>query len=120
MRMARIWMFLLVGGLVLTGAALAQSPDDEKDGMSEASTPSSSEEAARAESPDDEGQGRDYLAPGVRVWMGRVPSITELQAAGAEARAQAKSRTPTGSDAPTFQNDRIKIYMGKIPTLGGR
>ena len=116
MRMTRIWMILLVGGLVLPGAALAQSPDDEEQGASEKSMPSDSGEAALAQSPDDEGQGRDYLAPGVHVWMGRLPSRAELQ----QVRAQAKSPTPTASDAPTFQNDRVKIYMGKIPTLGGR
>jgi hypothetical protein len=37
-----------------------------------------------------------------------------------QARAQAKSSTPSVPVAPYFQNERVKIYMGKIPTLGGR
>ena len=120
MRMTRIWMILLAGGLVLPVAALAQSPDDEEQGASETSMPSSSEKAALAQSPDDEGQARNYLAPGVHVWIGRVPSMAELQAARTEAGAQAKSRTSSVSDAPYFQNERVKIYMGKLPQLGGR
>jgi hypothetical protein len=116
MRIARIWMILLMGGLLLTGAALAQSPADEEQGASEQGLPSSSGEAALAQSPDDEGQARNYLAPGVHVWMGRVPSMAEIQ----QARAQAKSPTPSVSDAPYFQNERIKIYMGKLPKPGGR
>jgi hypothetical protein len=116
MRMTRIWMILLVGGLVLPGAALAQSSDGEEQGASEKVIPSSSGEAALAESPDDGGQGRDYLAPGVHVWMGRVPSMAEIR----QVRAQAKSLAPSVSDAPTFQNERVKIYMGKLPKPGGR
>ena len=118
MRRAGIWMILIIGGLLLTGAALAQAPDDEEPGAtSEELSPSSSGGAAPADSADDtEMQGRGYQAPGVHVWMGRLPSRAELQ----QVRAQAKSPTPTASDAPTFQNDRVKIYMGKIPTLGGR
>jgi len=120
MRMTRIWMILLVGGLVLTGAALAQSPADEEQGAGEQGLPSGSEEAALAESPDDAGQGRAYQAPGFHVWVGRLPSREERHTALTQARLQAKSLTPSVSDAPYFQNERVKIYIEKLPKPGGR
>jgi len=112
-------MILLVGGLVLPGAALAQSPADEEQGASEQGLPSSAGEAALTESPDDAGQGRTYQAPGVHFWIGRLPSKAELHAALTQARSQAKSLTPSVSDAPAFQNGRVKVYIGKFPKLGG-
>lgn len=119
MRMARIWITLMIGGFLLTGAALAQSPDDEEQETSKKLIPSSSGkaalEAALAQSPDDEGQGRDYQAPGVHVWKGRLPSKAELQAAVTQARSQAKSLTPSVSDAPDFQNGRVKVWIGRLP-----
>ena len=115
MRMARMWMIFIIGGLLLTGAALAQSPDDEEQGASKELIPSSSGEAALAQSLDDEGQGLAYQAPGVHVWRGRLPSREELQSAITQARSQAKSLTPSVSDAPDFQNGRVKVYRGKLP-----
>ena len=120
MRRAGIWMILIIGGLLLTGAALAQSPDDEEQETSKKLIPSSSGkaalEAALAQSLDDEGQGRAYQAPGVHVWKGRLPSKAELQSALTQARSQAKSRTPSVSDKPDFQNERIQVYQGRLPT----
>ena len=118
MRRAGIWMILIIGGLLLTGVALAQAPDDEEPGAtSQELSPSSSGGAALADSADDmEMQGRDYQAPGMHVWMGRLPSKEELQAAVTEARAQGTRRTPSVSDAPDFQNERIQVYMGRLPS----
>ncbi len=115
MRIARIWMILMIGGFLLTGAALAQSPDDEEQGASKELIPSSRGEAALVQSLDDEGQGRAYQAPGVRVWRGRLPSREELQSAVIQARSQAKRLTPSVSDAPDFQNERVKVWIGRLP-----
>ena len=116
MRRAGIWMILIIGGLSLTGVALAQAPDDEEPGAtSQELSPSSSGGAALADSADDmEMQGRDYQAPGVHVWMGRLPSKEELQTAVTEARSQARL-TPSVSDAPDFQNEHIQVYLGRLP-----
>lgn len=116
MRIAGIWTTLIVGGILLTGVALAQSPDDEEQGSREQLTPSTSGEAALAQSADDEGQGLGYQAPSVQVWMGRFPSKAELQAALTQARAQGKRLAPSASDTPDFQNGRVKIYRGRLPT----
>lgn len=111
-----IWMIPVIGGLLLTGAALAQSPDDEEEqGASEKLIPSSSGEAALAQSPDDEEQGRAYQAPGIHFWIGRLPSREELQSALTTARSQAKSLTPSVSDEPDFQNERVQVYIGRLP-----
>ena len=115
---AGIWMIPIIGGLLLTGAALAQAPDDEEPGAtSQEVSPSRSGGAVLADSADDlEMQGRDYQAPGMHVWMGRLPSKEELQAAVTEARAQAQRLTPLMSDAPDFQNERIQVYLGRLPS----
>jgi hypothetical protein len=117
MRRAGIWMIPIIGGLWLTGAALAQVPDDEEPGAtSEELSPSRSGGAALADSADDtEMQGRDYQAPGVHVWIGRLPSKEEFQSAVTEARSQAQRRRPLMSDAPDFQNERIQVYLGRLP-----
>lgn len=108
---------LLLGGLCLTGAAWAQSSDDEDEQeTSQKVSPSSTGEAALAEAPDEvEEQGREYHAPGVHVWVGRRPSTTELRSAITQARAQAKSRTPSASNAPEFQNEHVQIWKGRLP-----
>ena len=104
----------------MTGAALAQSPDDEEQDTSKKLIPSNSGkaalEAALAQSPDDEGQGRDYQALGVHVWRGRIPSREELRSAITQGRSQAKSLSPSVSDAPDFQNGRVKVWTGRLPT----
>ena len=120
MRRVGIWMIPVIGGLLLTGVAVAQSPDDEEQGpTSEELRPSSSGkaalEAALAQSPDDEGQGRDYQSPGVHVWKGRLPSKVELQSAVTQARSQVKSLSPSVSDAPDFQNGHVSLYIGRLP-----
>ena len=116
MRRLGLWIIPLIGGLLLTGAALAQSPDDEEQGVtSEELIHSSSEGAALAQSPDDGGPGRDYQAPGVHVWMGRLPSKGELRSAITQARSHAKSLAPSVSDAPNFQNGRVKVWTGRLP-----
>ena len=90
MRRVGIWIIPVIGGLLLTGAALAQSPDDEE-------------------------QGRDYQAPGVHVWKGQLPSKMELHSAVAQARAQGKRLAPSGPDTPDFQNGRVSLYIGRLP-----
>src|ERR1041385_4825914 len=112
-----MWIIpIIIGVLLLTGASLAQSPGDEQhDATSEELNPSSSEWAALTQAPDDEGQGRDQQAPGVHVWKGRLPSKGELQTAVTGARSKAKSLTSAGPDAPDFQNDRVKIWIGRLP-----
>jgi hypothetical protein len=116
MRRVGIWLIPVIGGILLTGAALAQSPDDEEQGAtSEGLRPSSSGGAGLAYSPDDEGQGHNYQAPGVHVWVGRHPSKAELQSAITQARSRAKSLTPSVSDAPDFQNERVKVWIGRLP-----
>lgn len=115
MRRAIIGIMLFIGGLLLAGATLAQPPDDEEQGASEELNPSSSKEAALAQILDDEGQGLAYQAPGVQVWRGRLPSKAELQAALTQARAQGKRLAPSVSDAPDFQNERLKVYRGRLP-----
>lgn len=120
MRMARIWMPLLLGGLFLTEAVLAQSPGDEEQGATEELTPSNSKGAVLTQSPEDEGQGPAYQAPGVHVWMGRYPSKVELQSALTQARSQAKSLSPAVSNQPDFQNGSAKFYIRKFPNTSGR
>ncbi len=115
MRTAGIWMALILGGGVLTGAALAQVPDDEGLGV----TPASAEDAAVAQS-DEVKSGTNYQAPGVHVWMGRVPSVAEFQTARTTAPSEAKRRKPSVSDAPDFQNGHIQVYLGRVGTPGGR
>jgi hypothetical protein len=118
MRIAGTWMIPIIGGLLLTAAALAQSSDDDEEEQGATSRelgPSSSGEAALAQSLDDEGQGRDYQAPGVHVWVGRHPSKAELQSAITQGRSQAKSLTPSVSDAPDFQNEQVKVWIGRLP-----
>jgi len=114
-----IWNFLIIGGLLLTGNVLAQSIDDDEEqgATSRELGSSSSGEAALAQSIEDEGQGRDYQAPGVHVWVGRLPSKAELQSAITQARSQAKSLTPSASDAPDFQNEHVKVWIGRLPKL---
>lgn len=118
MRMAGLWMTLILGGMLMTGAALAQSQDsddvdDEEQGTSEKKTSSSSMGAALAQSSVDidEEQSRTNPTSGIHVWTGRLPSRGELQ-------SRAKSRTPSVRDEPDFQNGRIKVWIGKLPKLG--
>jgi hypothetical protein len=112
-----IWIIPIIGGLLLTGTALAQSLDDdeEQEATSRELGHSSPAEAALAQSIDDDGQGRDHQAPGVHVWVGRLPSKAELQSAITQALSQAKSLTPSVSDAPDFQNDHAKVWIGRLP-----
>ncbi len=112
-----IWIIPIIGGLLLTGTALAQSLDDEEEqgATSRELGPSSSGEAALAQSLDDEGLGQGYQAPGVHVWVGRLPSKAELQSAITQARSRARSLTPSVSDAPDFQNEHVKVWIGRLP-----
>ena len=56
--------------------------------------------------------GRVIEAPGVQVWMGREPSMNELRGA-----LQGVSSRPTRprSDEPDFQNERVQLYVGRLP-----
>src|SRR4051812_43468041 len=108
MRLIGTWMILILGGLCLTITTVVQASDDEEQGTMDSLVPSSTGEAALAQALDDEGQGRDHRAPGVHVWVGRHPSNVELHSAITQARSQAKSLTPAVSDAPDFQNERVK------------
>ncbi len=91
MRRVGIWI-ILVGALLLSGAVWAQSPD---------------------EGVEEEEQGQAYQAPGVQVWMGRLPSREELQ----NALSQAQSFRPSESDEPDFQNEHVRVWIGRLPPL---
>jgi hypothetical protein len=116
MRTAGIWIIPIIGWFLLTGAALAPSPDDEEqEAANEELSPSRSEGVALAHSLDDEAPGQNYHAPGTHVWVGRHPSKAELQSAIIQLRSQAKSLTPSVSDAPDFQGEFVTLYMGRLP-----
>jgi hypothetical protein len=113
---AGIGISFIIGEFLLVGAALAQSQDEDEQGILSEESPSISEGAALSNSLDDETQGRDHHAPGVHIWKGRLPSKAELHSAVTQARSKAKSPTSSKPDIPDFQNGRVKIWMGRLPT----
>jgi hypothetical protein len=64
-------------------------------------------------------QDQAHQAPGVEAWLGRIPSPEELQAVLSEASARAQAQTGSAAEVeePDFQNERVKVYMGRIPSL---
>jgi hypothetical protein len=111
-----MWIIPLLGVLQLTGAALAQSQDDEEQGaMNEELIHANSDTAALAQSADDGEQGPDHQAPGVHVWNDRLPSKVELQSVIIQAQSHAKNLAPSVSDAPDFQNGNAKLWIGRLP-----
>jgi|ERR687892_351822 hypothetical protein len=93
-----IWITLTIGVFLLSGVAFAQSPDDEQ-----------------KQTRQDQEQDQPYQAPGVHIWIGRMPSKDELKAAILELRSQTQTST-SRSDEPDFQNDKVKVWIGRIPS----
>ncbi len=91
----------LIGVLLLVGSALAQSTDS-------------------GVSPDDSSadveQGQPFQAPGVHVFIGQAPSKTELQEIFSRARSNAANQLSSQSDEPDFQNENVKIWVGRLPS----
>jgi hypothetical protein len=74
---------------------------------------------AQSVGPNEE-QGQALQAPGVHAWLGRLPSKTELQTLFSEARSGSPSPRPSGAEQPDFQNERVKVYVGRLPPLESR
>jgi hypothetical protein len=116
MRTAGIWILPIIGLFLLSGAALAHSPDDEEQGdASEELSPSRSGGAVLAHSSDEDAHSQNYHAPGVHVWVGRHPSKAELQSAITQIRSHAQSLASSVSDIPDFQGEFVTLYMGRLP-----
>jgi hypothetical protein len=93
MRRASTWIVLSALSFVAVG--WAQSPDEEP-------SPAMSDQA--------------YQAPGAHVGVGRMPSPADLQAALSLARSRMQS-VPSDNAGPVFENERVTVYIGRLPTL---